>query len=118
MQKSVLVVEDEYLIAMDLQDMLERNGWRVVGPAATVQAALALLDDELPAVALLDVNLGRELVTPVAAALKVRGVPFALASAYGRPGLIGGPFLAGIPNVGKPTDEKRLLATLTELTAG
>jgi hypothetical protein len=53
----------------------------VIGPVATVQAALRLLEDELPSVALLDVNLGIELVTPVAEALKARNVPFAIASA-------------------------------------
>jgi hypothetical protein len=41
---------------MDLKRMLERYGWRVIGPVATVQAALRLLEDELPSVALLDVN--------------------------------------------------------------
>ena len=116
MQKTVLVVEDEFLIAMDLQVLLERHGWRVMGPVATVQGALRLLEDELPSVALLDVNLGNQLVTPVAESLKARGVPFALASAYQRPEQFGGEVLAGAPNVGKPTGERRLLAALAQLT--
>ena len=116
MQKTVLVVEDEFLIAMDLQVLLERHGWRVIGPVATVQGALRLLEDELPSVALLDVNLGNQLVTPVAESLKARGVPFALASAYQRPEQFGGEVLAGAPNVGKPTGERRLLAALAQLT--
>jgi hypothetical protein len=33
----VLVVEDELLIAMDLEAMLREHGWRVLGPAATVE---------------------------------------------------------------------------------
>ena len=33
----VLVVEDEFLIAMDLEAMLREHGWRVLGPAATVE---------------------------------------------------------------------------------
>ncbi|TIV23485.1 MAG: response regulator, partial [Mesorhizobium sp.] len=66
MQKTVLIVEDEFLIAMDLQSMLERRGWRVIGPVGSVAAAFRLLERERPAVALLDVNLGNELVTPVA----------------------------------------------------
>ncbi len=114
MQKSVLVVEDEFLVAMDLQMMLERSGWRVVGPVASVDAALRLLDDEAPLVALLDVNLGKELVTPVAEALRARGVPFVISSAYENPGRIGGEILASVPNVGKPADEQRLLAILGE----
>ena len=43
MHKSVLIVEDEFLIAMNLQFMLEQEGWRVLGSAATVREALRLL---------------------------------------------------------------------------
>jgi two-component SAPR family response regulator len=116
MQSSILIVEDEFFIALDLQLLLERFGWRVIGPVATVREALDLLDIELPSIALLDVNLGNEFVTPVAEALKARSVPFALSSAYAKPEQYGGEVLAGIPNVGKPTNERRVLATLAQLT--
>ena len=108
----VLVVEDEFLIAMYLEVLLERHGWRVLGPAASVAEALRLLDDgSAPDVALLDVNLRGELVAPVAEALENRGVPFVLASAYDRPDRMA-EALAGAANVGKPFDEERLLAAL------
>lgn len=116
MQKTVLIVEDEFLIAMDLQLLLEGHGWRVIGPVATVQDALRLLESELPSVALLDVTLGIEPVTPVAEFLKARGVPFAVASAFDRPEQYGGEVLAGAPNAGKPTNERRVLAALGRLT--
>jgi DNA-binding response OmpR family regulator len=45
---------------MDLKLLLGSHGWRVLGPAATVNEALRLLSDELPAVALLDVTLKEE----------------------------------------------------------
>ena len=113
----VLVVEDEFLIAMDLELLLRRHGWRVLGPAATVDQALRLLrDGETPDVALLDVNLGGEPVTPVAQELRARGVPFVLASAYHVPALAAAA-LAGALNVGKPTDERRLLAALARAVA-
>src|SRR5262245_16512676 len=66
----ILVVEDEALIAMDLQALLEEAGYRVLGPANTSEAALKLLQggDE-PDVALLDVNLGRSDAFGVANAL-------------------------------------------------
>jgi DNA-binding NtrC family response regulator len=115
MQKTVLIVEDEFLIAMDLQLMLEGNGWRVIGPVASVSEALALIAAELPQVALLDVNLGDELVTPVAVALKAAMVPFAVASAYAKPEQYGGEVLAGVPNAGKPANERQVLATLNQL---
>ena len=108
----VLVVEDEFLIATDLEHMLVRHGWRVLGPAPTVGAALRLLDDGArPDVALLDANLRGEAATPVAARLRALGVPFVLASAYdgARLAALG---LGGAPNVGKPADARRLLAAL------
>ncbi|WP_366930084.1 hypothetical protein [Mesorhizobium sp.] len=55
---------------MDLKSMLERRGWRVIGPVASVTAAALLLERERPSVALLDVNLGNELATPVAEQLR------------------------------------------------
>jgi DNA-binding response OmpR family regulator len=116
MQKTVLIVEDEFLIAMDLKELLEHHGWRVIGPAASVDGALRLLEREFPSVALLDIHLRNELVTPIAERLKERNVPFALASAYDRPERLGGEVLAGAPNVGKPIEERSLLAALTQLT--
>jgi CheY-like chemotaxis protein len=113
----VLVVEDEFLIALDLELLLRRHGWRVLGPAATVAAALRLLrQGDTPDVALLDVNLRGEPVTPVAEELRARGVPFVLASAYDRLGPAAAA-LAGALNVGKPTDERRLLAALARAAA-
>ena len=47
----VLIVEDEFLIALDLEFMLTRHGWRVLGPAASVAEALELLRAERPDVA-------------------------------------------------------------------
>ena len=116
MQRTVLIVEDEYLIAMDLQRMVESLGWRVIGPVATVRGALHLLEGDLPSAALLDVNLGNELVTPVAEALKARNVPFVVTSAYDRPERYGGEVLAGAPIVGKPATQRRLLAVLAQVT--
>jgi CheY-like chemotaxis protein len=66
---SVLVVEDEALIAMDLQMLLEDAGYRVLGPANSTDSALAILKKEKPDAALLDINLGRSDVFTVANAL-------------------------------------------------
>lgn len=114
MRKTVLLVEDEFLIAMDLKLLLEQRGWRVTGPAATVREALDLLQDELPAVAVLDVWLPDGAVTPVAEALRAQNVPFVLASAYDNPERQGGEVLVGACNVGKPTDARDLLVALEE----
>ena len=56
---TVLVVEDEALIALDLQALLEHAGYRVLGPANSPAVAFNLLEANQPDVALLDINLGR-----------------------------------------------------------
>jgi DNA-binding response OmpR family regulator len=80
----VLVVEDEFLIAMDLELLLGQNGWRVLGPAPTVEVALELLNEEIPDVAILDINVRGKRITAVAEDLRRMGVPFMVASAYNR----------------------------------
>ena len=97
--------------------MLTEHGWRVLGPAATVATALSLLEDgEMPDVALLDVNLKGETVVPVAEVLRERGVPIVLASAYDHTASMAD-VLAEVPNVGKPTQERQLLAALKQAVA-
>ena len=66
---------------------------------------------------MLDVNLRGELVTPVAEALRARGVPFVLASAYDQHGLEAAAALAGAPAIGKPILEHRLFAALAQAVA-
>jgi two-component system, response regulator PdtaR len=112
----VMVVEDEFLIAMDLEFLLASNGWRVLGPAATVTNALALLESQTPDIALLDVNLRGETVTPVAEALRDRGVPFLVTSAYDKAQLAARG-LVGMPRLTKPVNEDKLLAALAEAVA-
>ena len=109
----VLVVEDEFLIAMHLELLLQRHGWQVLGPAATVAQALQLLADRTPDIAVLDVNLRGELVTPVAEQLQLRAVPFVLLSAYANPGQTISA-LDGVPVFSKPAHERRLRAALAQ----
>jgi two-component SAPR family response regulator len=114
----VLVVEDEMLVALDIEFMLARLGWRVLGPAPTVTLALRLLTAERPDVALLDFNLRGEVVTPVAAALQRLNVPFVLSSAYDGREIEGIEMLARAPRVGKPVPEQRLIAALEQAARG
>jgi CheY-like chemotaxis protein len=81
---TVLVLEDEMMVAMLLEDMLGDLGCRVVGPVATVDAALAKLEERSIDAALLDVNLSYgQSGYPVAAALTKRGISFAFVTGYG-----------------------------------
>ncbi|MEG6507584.1 response regulator [Methyloligella sp. 2.7D] len=86
----ILVVEDEALTALQLEDMLESLGCAVVGPAARVQHAIAMLERESVDLALLDLNVAGELVYPVAAALSERNLPFLFTAGLGTTSLQNG----------------------------
>jgi CheY-like chemotaxis protein len=73
----VLILEDEWLIALDMQEMLEGIGFQdIVGPAASVGMALDLLAREPVDIALLDLQVGKEKSYGVAEALRTRHIPF------------------------------------------
>ncbi len=114
---SVLIVEDEILIALDIQMMLEDNGFQVVGPAGSVDSALRLLDDIRPDVAVLDGNLRGRPVVPVAQRLRSLEIPFVLSSAYDLFTFDASEVLAGAENVQKPISEGRLIAALQRALA-
>jgi CheY-like chemotaxis protein len=88
--KRILVVEDEALIAVMVEDMLAEMGGIVVGPAATIGAALDLARQELLDAAILDVNVRGERIDPVAELLITRGVPVLFATGYGEVRLASG----------------------------
>ena len=81
MNRRILVAEDEFLIAMDLEMALQAAQAIVLGPVLRVQAGLELVarEPEISA-AILDVKLGGETVFPVADALLERSVPFFFAT--------------------------------------
>src|SRR4051794_14101208 len=88
--RRLLVVEDEPMVAMLLEDLLMQAGCIVVGPAATIAEALALLRDQAIDGALLDVNLGSELIYPLADVLRASGTPFVFVTGYAASGLAAG----------------------------
>jgi CheY-like chemotaxis protein len=72
----VLIVEDQAIIALDLQAAVEDANAQVIGPAPTVRKALDLLENAEVHAAILDANLPDGDITPVAVALIERSVPF------------------------------------------
>lgn len=79
----VLVVEDEFVIALDLAQQLEEAGFQVSGPASNEAKALSLIDQEPPDIALLDINLGCGTTSyGIARRLIARHIPFAFLSGY------------------------------------
>ena len=83
----ILIVEDEMLVAMNVEDMLLELGHEVAGLASRLGPALALARDGRFDAAMLDVNLAGETSFPVADILIDRGIPFLFATGYGRPGI-------------------------------
>jgi CheY-like chemotaxis protein len=79
----ILVVEDEYLIAMSLADALQNAGSVVVGPVPSVDKAIQKIESE-PHIdaAVVDVNLGGVLAYAVADMLIARKIPFVFTSGY------------------------------------
>jgi DNA-binding response OmpR family regulator len=78
----VLFVEDEVIVAMNLQDELEEAGYAVVGPFDTCAGALAWLENETPDLAVLDTVLKDGTCGALAAELVRRGVGFVLWSGH------------------------------------
>ena len=81
--KRVLVVEDEYLVALEVESVLLDAGCIVVGPFASVEEGLAAAEVEDVDIALLDVNVAGEMVFPVAYLLERAGTPFLFVTGYG-----------------------------------
>lgn len=111
--KKILVVEDEFLVATLLQDILESAGCTVSGPIARVPEALDAVDHETYDAAVLDVNLGGDRIDPVADALSRQNIPFMFVTGYGTTGLPGD--YAARPRLCKPFRMADLLNTLSRL---
>jgi DNA-binding response OmpR family regulator len=113
----VLLVEDDGLIAIDLEVIVQEAGCDVLGPCATAADALALLAARRPDAALLNVGLPDGPVSPTAEALAADGVPFALVTGYVPAELPEGR-LAGVPVLEKPFTTKAVKGMLAALLDG
>ena len=111
--KRILVIEDEFLIGLEIHTLLTEAGFEVVGPAATVPAALKHISEGNFDAALVDANLGGDTVEGVTAALADRGTPFVLVSGYSRRSLP--PQLANAPLIQKPFDSPTVIDAVQKL---
>ena len=109
----VLVVEDEFLIATLIEDMLESAGCVVSGPIPRVAEALDAVGQDTYDAAVLDVNLGGNRVDPVADALARRSIPFMFVSGYNTATLPAK--YSERPRLCKPFKIADLLGTLSRL---
>ncbi|MFN3662745.1 response regulator [Yoonia sp.] len=111
----LLIVEDETIVAMDLEDILSDLGHEVLGVAATLKQALRFIEErstDIDAV-VLDANLAGVSSAPVAVVLQQHQIPYIVASGYGSEelraqGLDG-------PMVGKPYEIHEIEASLLNI---
>jgi DNA-binding response OmpR family regulator len=80
----ILIIEDEPLLALDLEDTLVNAGFAVVGTASTLEMALKLIETVACDAAILDANLAGLSASPAALAMGARGLPFIVLSGYSR----------------------------------
>ncbi|MDE1158673.1 MAG: HWE histidine kinase domain-containing protein [Neorhizobium sp.] len=113
---NVLLVEDQMLIAADVEAMLEENGIVKVTASPSVADAMRRLKDFNPDVAILDVNLGTGTSLPIAEELQRRNVPFVFATGYSDRSIIPASFSA--PVVRKPYEASSLIAAMRKVLSG
>ena len=112
--RRILIVEDEVIVAFNMECEIQDAGGEVVGPAYSVAEARTLLAKIDAAV--LDININGEQIWSIAETLASRGVPFVFASAncLDPNGMPGG--YSKVPCFDKPVSMTRLIATLADLT--
>lgn len=107
----VLIVEDEFMIADFIEDLLESFGCEVVGAVATIEDALAVIKDGALQGVMLDANLHGDSSAPIADALLGMDIPFVVVTGYG--GLaLPDEALDRAPRLNKPFSSTELEATL------
>lgn len=113
--KRVLIAEDDFLIALELQTVLEDAGAEVIGPCGSVAAAMRLIDsDDDIAAAILDVRLGSDTAGALATRLDDEAIPFLFYTGQGR----GEPFFAAWPGhriISKPAPASALIEAVSRL---
>ena len=115
--RRVLVAEDEWFVALEVEERLQAAGATVLGPVPSLAEALALLDAKPPPdVALLDVNLGGEMAFPVADRLLAEGVPVVLATGYNERDVPARP--RRLPRLEKPVDAAQVVRALERVMKG
>jgi two-component SAPR family response regulator len=112
----VLVVEDESIVALDIENMLEEIGCKVVASVPRLVKALYLASSLDIDLAVLDINLAGEVVYPLAFRLAERGIPFVFSTGYSTATLPSE--LRDRPLVKKPVTLGRLKKAVSMATTG
>ena len=112
----VLVLEDDFLMSVEIAAILEDAGFTVIGPTHTVEEAMTKLRKTTCDAAVLDVNLGRGTSEPVALEPERQAKPFVVLSGYSRDQHPSA--LSGAPALSKPFRPQELIAMVTRCLDG
>lgn len=112
----ILIVEDEFMLAFSMGEMLEEGGFGPSATAAGVAKALAIVDGGEIRMAFVDLNLGRETSEAVVERLRRDGLPYTICTAYAVDQM---PAYAGdAATLQKPVDEVQLLSAARAMSEG
>ena len=112
----ILIVEDDLIIALDLEETILRLGAQTTRTATSVAQALDMITARKPDFALLNVSLGNETSTPIAERLHALGIGFGFVTGHTtRAGLLAR--FPDKPRLGKPFARNELEAALRNWTA-
>lgn len=100
--QTILVLEDEFFMAFDVRRALETAGAAVLGPYGSVEAARSRLDQTLPSMAVVDINLDDRPCFEFARLLRNRNVPLVFVSGYDAAAIA--PEFADVPLLQKPVE--------------
>ena len=112
----ILVVEDNFAVAESLRYFLDSHGFSVTAVAGSIKSALAAVAKGGFDIAVLDIRLGGDVVTPAAERLAELGVPMVFLSGYADDEILPEP-LRAYPRLGKPYDPVALVAAIRTLEA-
>jgi two-component system, response regulator PdtaR len=110
---NILIVEDEMLVAMDIEAIILDANWKVIGPVPDVPQALSMLQTKPPDAVCLDMNLNGVPSTPIVDALNKLGIPFVVVTGYST-GKATDPAYGGAPIVHKPFTAAELLQAVKQ----
>ncbi|OCC03543.1 hypothetical protein BA190_17550 [Labrys sp. WJW] len=112
--QTILVADDEIIIALDIEDMLVSAGAQVAGPCLTLASALETASLQPLTAAVLDISLGRDTSEPVVDLLAARNIPIAFCTGKVLPETLRQK-VPDAPVLVKPVQHQILLETLARL---
>ncbi len=111
----VLIIDDEPLIAADIEMTLLDAGYQVAANAQHLSTAMEAIEKNAADFAILDANLGGKSAEPIADGLKQRGIPYVILTGYTREQI--GAWAQDSVVIGKPITSEMLLAHLPPAVA-